>query len=206
MENVVKVFNFNDKNYMKIEPQGFITLDIKSTDGDWDKGLLIANNNLYQVVSGFRRMVDNMRDPELYGVTRAGKILLYADKVKGKIVDMSNLGGQQRVVITPTVVVDENDCTYEGCRMVINNAENYVDLPIDALESVYYALSKIDLFAYTSHLYTMYISTISKADLTSVSMPTRSPRKHMLLDNPVEDVVRSNIIVKKDSDSQIFAI
>jgi hypothetical protein len=192
-ESIVKVFNFNDKNYMKIEPSCFVTMDIKGNDGDWDKGLFITNNNIYHVTNAFGTMLDNMRTEDLYGIGSNNKLIIYVDKVKKCTVNLFNIGGQQRLLLTPTILYDEVEHTYEGCQLTINNADNYFDLTIDALESVHYILSKIDLFSYGAQLYQMYMTTIEKGEVSPVSMPTKPNRKHILLDNPVEDSVRSNL-------------
>jgi len=204
MENVVKVYNFNDKNYMKIEPQGFLTLDLKSLTDDWDKGILINTMNLYHIVNGFGKLLENMRDPKLYGLAKNGKLILYADQAKSKTVEIFNIGGQQKILLIPTIVYDEIEQSYEGCRLIINNTENYIDLTIDALESIYYTLSKIDIFTYTAHLYNMYLATLEKMDIKSISMPTRSSKKHVLLDNIKEDEVQCNLPKPEVPNSKFF--
>lgn len=201
---VVRVFNFNDNNYMKIEPNGFLTIDIKSTEGEWDKGILVNTMNLYHIIRGIGDFLNKMKSPDLYGISKSGKLILYADKSKECTVEITNISGQQRIVLIPTIVVDDTEHTYEGCRLILNTNACFIDLSIDAIESLRYMLSKIDIYTYSMHLYNAYMHSIEKAAVSIEELKITPKKKPHILLRPLEKEEVVSNLPKEPEDKNIF--
>ena len=80
--------------------------------------------------------------------------------VEKHTVRLFNIGPNQRMVIKPAIIYDENEISYEGVVLYINKTANYVELPIDAFEALYYTLKETNIFVY-SQLMINYYNLIS---------------------------------------------
>ena len=93
---------------------------------------------------------------------REGKTELYS-VTEDMITRVYNAGDKNNMLLEPVVITDQSDgTTYEGCRLYLNSSTNSVDLTVDQIESLYYTLSKIDIFMYSQALLNFYIAMNSK--------------------------------------------
>jgi hypothetical protein len=199
MEYFIQPFNYNNKDYMKIAIDTFLTLEAKPDKAAWDRSQNIIINfyNIAHIIRSFKTMIDNIYEKEIFAIDKNNKVILYADQVKkNTVTHIGNPG--QKISMEPTVVYDENDITYEGCRLTINKNDNYEDLTIDALESIYYILNKIDLFTYASSMINMYMNDPSYQKPDTI----KETKKHVLLEKD-KNVSKANFNV---SNSEYFNI
>lgn len=161
--HTVNTVNGND--YLTLDTMPFLTLELKDKEGggDWkDKAILINQNNIYQIVKGFEKCLENIYNGGVFAVDKQGNSIIFADMVEKNTVRIFNLGANKRMVIKPAVIFDENETQYEGVILYINKTANFVELTIDALEALYYCLSKIDIFSYAQLLLNYYVSVAQK--------------------------------------------
>ena len=190
LENYHNEFTFNNKKFVTLNPSVFLSLAIIDKE-DWDKSksIMINQRNIYQIIKNFRILLKNIYRDEIFAMDSKGKNIIYSDMADKYTQKIYNLGMiNQRLIIKPSIVFDENDVSYEGVIMYINNSENFVELPIDAFESLYYTLEKMDIFAYSQQLLNYYVSCLKTGEeMKDVTVKTF--RKHPLnIDINIDEV------------------
>jgi hypothetical protein len=209
-ENFHQLFTTKEGNkYLKLDLQSFLTLEI--TSGEWspDKSIFINQKNLSQIKRKFKKMLDNIYGEEIFAMNKKNEVFMYADTVEKYTEKIFNLGGKSNMIVSPAVIYDENEVTYEGVIIYINKSDNYVELPIDTFEALYDVLEKADLFVYSQLLLAYYMSTIKdqKVELKEVKVnenTTNKKRKPSIFE-PSKEEVKSNIY-KKPTTEEIFGI
>lgn len=157
-------FEFNGSNYITIENMPFMTLELKDRDGGWDKSrnIMITPMNIVHVVKAMERLIDAIYGDDIFAVNSNNKIVIYKDMVEKHTERIFNLGANQRLVITPAIILDHNDVEVEGVIMYINKPDNSVELSIDAFEALAYNIKKIDLFTYSQLLINYFMMQDNK--------------------------------------------
>ncbi len=109
-------FEFNGSNYITIENMPFMTLELKDRDGGWDKSrnIMITPMNIVHVVKAMDRLIDAIYGDDIFAVNSNNKIVIYKDMVEKYTERIFNLGANQRLVITPAIILDHNDIEVEG--------------------------------------------------------------------------------------------
>lgn len=187
-ENFHNVFSVQGNKYLKLDLQSFLTLEFIDKEDDWsqDKSIVINERNIFQITRGVKECIDAIYDGGIFAVDKDKNIVIYADMVEKHTVQIYNIGGNQRMVLKPTIVYDENETSYEGATLYINKSDYSIDLPIDVLESMHYILNKIDLFLYSQALLNYYMMSLKeeKIQVKEVNMNTKTsspPKTHPLL-------------------------
>jgi hypothetical protein len=201
-ENFHKIFTISDgKSYLKIDMQSFLTLELLDQSWSKDKTIIIDQKNLCHLIKGCKNILNNIYKEDIFAVEKkSNQLIMYSDMVEKYTEKIYNLGSNQRVLIKPAIITDENETTYEGVMIYINKTDNFVELPIDAFEALVYALEKIDLFVYSQQLINYYIASNEKVDVKEISMnsTTTNKKQHPLFKD--EEVVVQGNLNKKDED------
>jgi hypothetical protein len=203
-ENFHKLFISPEGNkYLKLDLQSFLTLELHDDNWSKDKTIIIDQKNIYHLIKGLKKMVDNLYTNDIFVLNKNKQIVIYKDIVEKYTEKIYNLKNNQRIIIKPAIIFDENQISYEGVVIYINKTENYVELPIDAFESLYYALSKVDLFTYSQELLNYYISCIKgeKIELKEVGF-SDNKKAHPLLMEDNKEEVKGNLI--KSEEENVF--
>lgn len=212
-ENFHNIFTTEGKGYLQLDLQSFLTLEIR--DGQWapDKSILIDQRNIYQIIKGFEKSLDNIYNGGIFAIDgKTGETISYKDKRVENTVRIYNLGMNQRVVIEPAVIHDAQDNTnYEGVILYINKTENYVELPIDAFEALYHTIKETNLFVYSQALVNYYMTTIKgeKVEIKEVNMDNKPKpkKKHPLAtSSTTEDEFTKASITPKQTSEEFFNI
>jgi hypothetical protein len=207
-ENFHNIFSFNNNKYLKLDLQSFLTLEIIEGDWDKDKTIFIDQKNIYQIIKGFKKMIDSIYDNGIFAVNKRDEIVIYKDMVEKYTQKIFNIGGNQKMIIKPAIIYDDNEVSYEGVILYINRSEYYAELSIDAFESLYYALSKVDIFAYSQQLLNYYMSCVKdqKVELKEVTIAENYKKKkvHPLLMEDKEEV--KSTLVKEPTAEEFFNI
>lgn len=156
-ENMHKEFDYNDKVYASINYVSFITLEnIANPEmNDLSKSIMITEKNIFSVITMLNAIINRLYKHDIYAYENE-KLIIYDDEIKKHTI-VTRLYGGGSLMVRPTIVYDENDMSYEGVTLFINNTMNGIDLPIDALESLRYYISKIDFFLYSQALINYHI-------------------------------------------------
>jgi hypothetical protein len=198
-ENFHNVFVSDDKKgYLTLDLQSFLTLEIK--DGDWapDKSILIDQKNIYQIIKGFEKSLDAIYNGGIFAVNKRNETIMYKDMAEKHTNRIYNLGMNQRLIIQPAVIFDENETTYEGAILYINKMDNYVELPIDAFEALYHTLKETNMFVYSQLLVNYYMSSINKVEVKqTVNQERPKIKKKHPLEMKTEETTTSNIKPKQ---------
>jgi hypothetical protein len=202
IENFHNEFNYAGKNYLKLDLQSFMTLEILDKNWDKDKSILIDQKNIYQIIKGFEKVIDGIYNGKVFALNREGKTVIYSEMAEKNTVKIYNLGNGNRLVITPAIIYDENDLSYEGVVMHVNKTENFVELPIDAFESLYYAIKQTNLFLYSQGLINYYTSCLKKGEIENnapvVKVNSGSKRKNIFDSSTAEFVKSSGMSTGED--------
>lgn len=207
-ESFHKLFTTEDKiSYLNLDFYSSLTLELTTKPWSKDKSLLITMSNIYQIQFAFKKVLDNIYNGEIFAMDKNDNVIAYGGMCDKHTVRAFNIGFNQRLIIRPSVIYDENDISYEGVVMFINKTNNHIELTIDALESLYYALTKVDIFAYSQLLLNYYVSSVQngKIELKNTVMESSKSRykKHPLdLGNEKKEFVEST--PKKEDKNDFF--
>lgn len=207
IQNFHNEFIYDGSKYLRLDLQSFMTLEIISKNkDDWDKSksILIDQRNVYQLIKGMEKSIDYIYNGKVFGLSKEGSTIAYSDMMDKTTVKIYNLGSGQRVIIKPAIIYDENDLTYEGVVFYINKTENYVELPIDAFEALYYSLKEVNLYLYSQALVNYYVSSIKYGNIESdipiakvVSSPYNKMKKRSVFEKGPEEFVSSTGMAKE---------
>jgi hypothetical protein len=128
---------------------------------EWDRSqsVMITPYNIHSVIRGFKKIIDNVYNGNIFVVTKNNKIISYKEEVDKNIVLINLIGGTGGYIqLVPGVVLDEDGLEYEGVIVYLNKSDNFTTLPIDYIESLYYILSKVDIELYGQTLMNYVIS------------------------------------------------
>lgn len=203
-ENFHNEFTFNNNNYLKLDLQSFLTLELRREEWSKDKSIIINQRNIFQIITKFKSLLESIYNGGVFALNKDNEIVIYKDKVEEYTQKIYNLGGNQRMLIKPAIIYDENEVSYEGVILYLNKTENYAQLPIDAFESLVYTLDKVDLFLYSQLLVNYYMSYLSKKSgggENNSSKQTTTKSAHPCL---VEEPETKGNIFKKPSEKEIF--
>ena len=158
IESSHREFDFNDNLYTSLNYSTFLTWDILSNNNtsDMSQSIMITERNIFSVISTLNSMVKKLYKHDIYAY-EDDRLIIYEDEAK-KHTLVSKLYGSGVIMFKPTIVYDENETSYEGVALYINNTGNIVELPIEALESLTYTMTHIDFFTYSQALVNYYMS------------------------------------------------
>ena len=184
-----------DGEILTLDAQSFLTLEIVDR-GEWNakKSLLIDQRNIYQVIKGFEKCLKALYNEKIFDKRQNGEIFAYREAVEKNTIPLYYLGGNNRMVLRPTVVYDMNEVSYEGVAIHINTKEYVAELAIDAFEALYYALKQANLFVYSQLMLNYFVSALreEKIELREVKKEKKiqkSNKTHPLLHSgPKEEV------------------
>lgn len=206
-ENFHNLFSMKGNKYLKIDLQSFLTLELN--DGQWakDKSIIIDQKNIFQLIRGFKRVVDGIYNGNIFAMNKNKEIIIYKDQQEKYTEKIFNLGGNQKIIVRPAIIYDDTDTSYEGVVLHINKYDNFVELPIDAFEALLYTLEKVDLFVYSQQLLNYYMSCVKdqKVELkeTTVETKTTVQKKQHVLFAPDQEEVKSTLI-KEPTTEEFF--
>lgn len=157
---LVSKFNYGGNDYIRINPNPYIILDISSSyinkGESWSSNQTATLNRyyLFRFLQGLRKLILDFQSCK--------NLFYYQDdelKVNNTEADRVTVsiptGGNKTIMMKPCVVPDEESTTgvvYEGCIFYINNMENFAYLTYTEMEYLYYELTKIDMSALSMQL------------------------------------------------------
>ena len=202
-ENFHKLFEIGGNKYLSLDIQAYLTLELKRDEWSIDKWVMINQTNIVHIIKGFKKMLNAIYNEGIFANTKGNKIILYKDKVKEHTQKIFNLGNNNRLMISPAIVYDDNDTSYEGVIIYLNKTDNYTQLPIDAFESLIYSLEKIDIFIYSQEILNYYMSCL-KDQKIELQPNVTTFRQHPILTKPKEVV--TSTIIKTNTDKDFFGL
>jgi len=206
LESYHKKFEFNKVKYLTLNPSVYLSLDINNKEEEWDKSrsIMITQRNIYQLIKNFKTMLTNLYGDEIFAMNSKGEIVIYPDMVDKYTLKIYNLGLNQRMILKPSIIYDENEVSYEGVIMYINNSDNFIELPIDAFESLFYTLSKVDIYTYSQQLLNYYVSCLDKGeDLNNITISTKKYHPISDVNNKDKEEVKG-FVYRPKSDKEFF--
>lgn len=179
-ENFHKIFTMdNGESIFQLDLQSFITIELK--DGNWskDKTVILDQKNIYQVIASCKKILEGIYDGGIFAINKDKKIIMYSEERDKYTQKIYNIGTHQRMIMQPAVIYDDaEDNEYEGVVLYLNKTDNYVELPIDAFESIYYTLSQVNLFVYSSQLLNIYLNLVNKKVEINQTVVGNKPSKN----------------------------
>lgn len=206
-ENFHNEFSYGSNGYLKLDIQSFLTLEI--TGGEWskDKSIVITQQNLYQIIDGFRQCVKNIKDGGVFALSKERQLIIYADAAEQGTVKIFNIGPNQRIILKPAIIYDSNETSYEGAHMFINNMGNIIDLPFDAIESILYKLEQTDLFVYSQLMINYYTILLNKIGGKPPESKPQYQKRKSVFDLPQENKEAvSSTLQTPQTDEEFFGI
>lgn len=152
-------FSYGNARYFKLSPSAYITVEYTNKQNgegyDPSKNISITYLKWYQFIEALRRMRHNIHKPDIF-VMKGNEIILYDDVKKDNIVSVHI--GNNTMVMSPAIIYDANEVSYEGVYIYINKTINIIELSVDEFESFVYQMEKVDIFAYSQSLINYYVS------------------------------------------------
>lgn len=185
-------YSYDGDDYINIESVPFMTLSLKTDEG-WDKSnnIMITPMNIVHVVKAMDRLLKAIYSDDIFAVDRNNKIVIYKDMVEEHTERVFNLGANQRLIMTPAIILDHNDIEIEGVILYLNKPENSVQLSIDAFESLCYQIKTIDLFTYSQLLLNYYLIQ-RDMNLTEPIKRQHSPSRRQVFQTESSSFVQGN--------------
>lgn len=172
-EPFYRKFEFNGSEFMTIEIRSYFTLECTMGDWEQEKSIYLDTKGLPHIKREFKHMLSNFYNKPMFEVTKQDTPTISDEAVKEYTIPIYNLGYNQRMVIKPAVVYDENETAFEGVTILFNKSTNYVDLTIDEFESLVDVIKDLNLFVYSQLLANFFISYINsdngKKELSSIN-------------------------------------
>ena len=70
---------------------------------------MIDQRNIYHVIKGFEKSLNAIYHGGIFATNKKGDIVIYSDMVEKHTVRLFNIGPNQRMVIKPAIIYDENE-------------------------------------------------------------------------------------------------
>lgn len=158
------VFKFKDNEYIKLSIYGFITLELpkdkETNEYDPSRSFFIGPGNIGTVVTRMKRLLNNIYKHEIFAI-KNNIIISYEDMVKKYTEKVQIVNLSQALLLKPAVIYDENETSYEGVNIYVNNTSNIISLSIDEYENMVYVLEKIDIFTASQLLVNYYLTYLT---------------------------------------------
>lgn len=160
-------YSYGNNKYISINANGFLTLELpKDKDNneyDPTKSFIIGTGNIGNVVTRMKKVLKNIYNEDIFAI-KDNKVIIYNDMAKQytEQITIPRLG--QGLLIRPSVVYDENETTYEGVTIYVNNSNNAISLSIDEYENLIYILEKIDIVNISQLLLNYYMIHVMNAE------------------------------------------
>lgn len=194
-----RVFELNDKSYLSLEPTSFFTLECMKQPWEKEKSFLINEKNIYKVARAFKLMNAHIYQvDDIFVMDKEKK--LYIDKsVQKKYTEIvEDYWRNQKMLMVPDVVYDDEGVSYEGVVIYFNKTENFVELSLEEFESVFRILKNADLFSYTMSVLTYYNSMKVEIDLAAQEKTIRESIRHINIFKDVQPINNDISVVKSE--------
>lgn len=190
-------------HYLSLSYFAMVILEINDKNISWDRKarIIMTQKNQYQIISGIKKAIDTIYKEGMYYYDNG--TLCLSKITENDIVRIYNAGDSNKIVIVPNIVSDADTNQYEGVRIFVNDSTNSVDLTIDELETLYYNLSKIDLFLYSQGLINFYVSYLEKGVIIEQAKDGKKSKSLFTVNPDIEKQSTVKVIgstLKKDDD------
>lgn len=173
VEPFYRKFDFNGSDYMTLDIKSYFTLECLNGEWSQDKSMYIDNKGLPHLKRCMKLMLKNLyEEADMFSVTEYNTPVISSESIKKYTIPIYNLGYNQRLVLQPVVVYDENEVAYEGVSILFNKTVNYSDLTIDEFESLVDIVSDLNLFTYSQQLanfYMIYCATVNGKEMQKIT-------------------------------------
>ena len=204
---IVSKFNFSGNDYIRINPNPYIILDISSLmdkGESWSSNRTVTLNRyyLFRFLQGLRKLIYDFQNKKNLFYYQNNELIV--DNSVADLVEISiPTANSKTVMLRPCVVPDEESAThkvYEGCVFYINNMENFAYLTYTEMEYLYYELSKIDMSGIALQLITI-VKQFENKRSEKLTVPASSEG---MINSEIEISTPSSVtIIKKNEIPQI---
>jgi len=200
-------FSFGDKKYINININSYLTLEVPKTtenqDYDPSKSFLIGLGNIGNVVKKLKNVLNNIYKENIFAIQN-NNVIAYEDMVKKytEQITIPRLG--QALLIKPAVIYDENETSYEGVNIYVNNSNNIISLSIDEYENFVYVLEHIDLFSYSQMLLNYFIVYASNKDKINNFNMRKITYRNKTIDWNIENTGKVTSNYRKEEADDLF--
>lgn len=197
----------NNQTTLSIEATAHLVMEIMD-DQPWDisKWLRIDQHNIFHVIEGLKTMIGYCRHSTepIFSQNENGEWITYTDLVSKYTILITNSKYNQRLLLRPAIGYDENEKSYPAITIHVNNTDNYSTLDMDQLQSLYYSLTKVDLYMYAQQAVQQYISMQSKIEVREYKREGTSNRRgqdHPLLHKEDTGITTQKGFMNRDDKS-----
>jgi hypothetical protein len=191
--------DFKGKKYMRLDPSVFLTLECKDSNKEsaWDasRSVMITSNNISLLIVAMKKVLSAIYTKDVFSMKKNGTIILNSD-IANQYIETVQLNTSNALKIMPSVIYDDNDISYEGVVILVNNNANIISLPIQFYEALIYVLEKIDIFSYSQLLINYVVSRFNIDEIINKE-PTHSSETQNRVDFS-KPVIESNKPQKQD--------
>lgn len=204
---IVSKFNFSGNDYLRINPNPYVILDISSymDKGEaWSSNRTVTLNRyyLFRFLQGLKKLIGNFQTYKNLFYYQNNELIVN-NAVADSIMISIPTANSKTIMVRPCVVPDEESNTgrvYEGCVFYINNMENFAYLTYTEMEYLYFELTKIDMSALSLQVITI-VKQFENKKTEKLEVPASSEG---VIDSEIEIVTPSAItVIKKNELPQI---
>lgn len=204
---LVSKFTYNCNDYLRLNPNPFIILDISSymdKGESWSSNRTVTLNRyyLFRFLQGLRKLINDFQTRKNLFYYQNNELVV-DNSVADSITISVHTASNKTILMKPCVVPDEEssvDKVYEGCIFYINNMENFAYLTYTEMEYLYYELTKMDMSVLSMQLISI-VKQYESQKSDKLEVPSSSQE---IIDSEIEISTPSSItIIKKNEMPQI---
>lgn len=204
---IVSKFNFSGNDYIRINPNPYVILDISSymdKGESWSSNRTVTLNRyyLFRFLQSLKRLITDFQTYKNLFYYQNNELVVN-NSVADSIMISVPTANSKTIMVRPCVVPDEESTTnrvYEGCVLYINNMENFAYLTYTEMEYLLYELSKIDMSILSMQVISI-VKQFENQKTEKLAVPTSSEG---VIDSEIEIVTPSSVtVIKKNELPQI---
>lgn len=204
---VVNKFNYAGNEYLRINANPYIILDISSymNKGEgWSSNQSVTLNRyyLFRFLQGLRRLINDFQTRKNLFYYQNNELIVNNQIADSVTITIPTASGKT-IMMKPCVVPDEESSlnkVYEGCIFYINSMDNFAYLTYTEMEYLYFELTKIDMTSLSMQL----ISIVKQFENQEFEKLNGITSSQVEIDSEVEISTPSSVtIIKKNQLPQI---
>lgn len=195
-------YEFNQTCYAVTNYPSYLSLEIlQDKNNPWDpsNSVIVTQRNIFSIVKGLDKIIKNIYTNDIFAI-KDGNIVAYTDEVKKNTVTVNIPFSKNAIMLIPGVIYDENNTSYEGATIYLNNTANGAGLVIDSLEALRDILSKVDFFLYSQSLVNYYLKYYNCNEDKPVQREYKPRIERNNVDFQTGAKVESNFVRNKSND------
>ena len=165
---------------------------------------MIGIGNIGIVIGKLKKVRSSIYKHEIFAL-KNNTVIAYDDMVKKYTEQVKTPRINQALLIRPSVVYDEDETSYEGVTIYVNNTANIIQLSIDEFDNLIYVLDKFDIFNSTQLMLNYYMTYVMNSErLHTVTIGKSASQQMKSIDWGLSNIPPTTSNFRKNNDGDIM--